>query len=432
MSQLNDAFGLPVTSATPQAVKALDIFGQEWISYGPDLAVLFPAAAAEPACALATAYAALLHMSLEAAEGYKAAQPFLERLTNAHVTPREAAIIAAARAWGQQDYKAALEAFETAVQLAPADIVAAKWGQYLAFNLGDAPAMLRLGKLVMQAHRNTPEAWGMLAFAQEQSHQLHAAEESAREALARNPAEAWAQHALAHVFETHGRLDEGIAMLEKAAAGWQTRSIFMSEHNYWHLALFHLDHDEPGKALAIYDARLWGRWPSFAQEQIGAISMLWRLEMRGVDVGDRWAAVAKEVSMRADEHLWPFHDMHYAWALARTQQGQRTDTFMATLKRKADEAGGVWSEVAMPLATGLVAHARGDHASAADMIGATLPKLQRIGGSHAQRDIFVQAWMNAAFRSGQGSRLRAMLEDRVKTRPGVKIHQRDLQRLQAH
>jgi tetratricopeptide (TPR) repeat protein len=234
MSQLNDAFGLPVTGATPQVVKALDTFGQEWISYGPDLAVLFPAAAAEPGCALATAYAALLHMSLEAAEGYTAAQPFLERLTGAHVTPREAAIITAARAWGQQDYKAAQEAFETAVQLAPADIVAAKWGQYLAFNLGDAPAMLRLGKLVMQAHRSTPEAWGMLAFAQEQSHQLHAAEESAREALARNPAEAWAQHALAHVFETHGRLDEGIAMLEGAAEGWKSRSIFMSEHNYWH------------------------------------------------------------------------------------------------------------------------------------------------------------------------------------------------------
>jgi hypothetical protein len=159
--------------------------------------------------------------------------------------------------------------------------------------------------------------------------------------------------------------------------------------------------------------------------------MLWRLEMRGVDVGDRWAAVAKQVAARADEHLWPFHDMHYAWALARTQQGQRTDTFMATLRRKADEAGGVWAEVAMPLATALVAHARGDHASAADMIAATLPKLQHIGGSHAQRDIFVQAWMDAAFRSGQGSRLRAMLEERVKARPHVKVHQRDLQRLQA-
>ena len=104
---------------------------------------------------------------------------------------------------------------------------------------------------------------------------------------------------------------------------------------------------------------------------------------------------------------------------------------MATLRRKADEAGGVWAEVAMPLAAALVAHARGDHAGATEMIAATLPKLQRIGGSHAQRDIFVQAWMDAAFRSGQGSRLRAMLEERVKARPGVMVHQRDLLRLQA-
>lgn len=434
MSQLPDAFGLPVTGATPHLVKALDTFGREWISYGPDLAVLFPAAAKEPGCHLATAYSALLHMSLEAAEGHSAAQPFLDRLRQAeplHVTPRERAIIEAALAWGQQDHASALKHFEEAVNLAPADIVAAKWGQYLAFNLGDAPAMLRLGRQVMQAHRGTPQAWGMLAFAQEQSHQLHLAEESAREALSRDRDEAWAQHALAHVFETHGRLDEGIDLLQRSATGWKSRSIFMSEHNYWHLALFHLDRDEPSEALSIYDARLWDRLPSFSQEQIGAVSMLWRLELRGVDVADRWSPVAREVAARADEHLWPFHDMHYAWAFARAGEGARTDRFMATLRQKADATGGVWSAVALPLATALVAQARGRHAEAFDAMGGLLPNLQLIGGSHAQRDIFWQAWIDAGFRAGKGEHLRPVLEERMKARPGVQVHARDFRRLQA-
>jgi len=85
--------------------------------------------------------------------------------------------------------------------------------------------------------------------------------------------------------------------------------------------------------------------------------------------------------------------------------------------------------LALPLATALVAHARGAHEAAADALGNILPELQRIGGSHAQRDIFVQAWMDASFRAGRGEQLRAMLEERVKARPGVGIHLRDLQKL---
>ena len=432
MSRSRDAFGLEVTNAATQTCAALDTFGREWISYGPDLGVLLAAAARDPTCRLATAYAALLHMSLEAQEGYDAAQPFLETLKQgapAH-TPREDAIIEAALAWGVQDYASSLRAFERALIHAPADIVAAKWGQYLAFNLGDAEAMLRLGRTVTASRPDIPEAWGMLAFAEEQSHRLDQAEHAARKALAMKPSEAWAQHALAHVFETTGRLDEGVAMLSAAAPGWATRSIFMAEHNYWHLALFHLDRDEPHKALAIWDDHLWGRWPDFAQEQIGAISMLWRLELRGIDVGDRWQAAAARVAARADEHLWPFHDLHYVHALARYGDTIRLDRFLHTLDRKAEAAGGVWSAVTRPMAQAIAAAAQGRSAAAAAGMERLLPELHLIGGSHAQRDVFVQAWIDAALRAGEGERLRDTLSARAGARPGVGVHARDLLRLE--
>ncbi|MFN9543249.1 MAG: hypothetical protein ACK59B_08685 [Alphaproteobacteria bacterium] len=58
-----------------------------------------------------------------------------------------------------------------------------------------------------------------------------------------------------------------------------------------------------------------------------------------------------------------------------------------------------------------------------------LPRLHLLGGSHAQRDIFVQAWIDAARRAGQAESLRTVLQERARARPGVAIHRRDLQGL---
>src|SRR5690606_1673590 len=102
----------------------------------------------------------------------------------------------------------------------------------------------------------------------------------------------WAQHALAHVMDTQGRLMEGRAFLAERAAGWADCNSFMLTHNWWHLALFELDLDRGDTALRLYDDQVWGVWKAYSQDQIGAVSLLARLELRGVDVGDRWADLA--------------------------------------------------------------------------------------------------------------------------------------------
>ncbi len=428
MPNATDQFGLTVTGATREAVQAFDLFGREWIGYGPKVGAIFSAASQCPNSPLLQACSALLHMALEAQSGHDAALSFLAaaRSGAAASTLHEQAIIKAAMDWHAGDLQAALDGFERAVGLAPQDIVAAKWGQYLAFNMGDAPAMLRLAERILTAHRHTPEAWGMLAFGQEQTHDLQQAETSARHALALNPDEAWAQHALAHVFETTGRLDEGVELLKNASPGWKDRSIFMREHNFWHLALFHLDRDEPSQAVALFDRHLWGEWPEFAQEQIGAISLLWRLELRGADVGGRWQDVSGKVVDRGFEHLWPFHDLHFVYALARGGHNATTEAFLASLRRKAGERAGIWNSVAWPAALAIVACARGQYESAADGLAPLLRQLHHIGGSHAQRDIFVQAWLHAAMQSGQATAVEHVLAQRQSARPGVAVHRREL------
>ncbi|WP_256346177.1 hypothetical protein [Pseudomonas tolaasii] len=60
----------------------------------------------------------------------------------------------------------------------------------------------------------------------------------------------------------------------------------------------------------------------------------------------------------------------------------------------------MWGEVTLPLAKGLLAHARGDWQQALEQLTIALPRLNEIGGSHAQRDLFAQVELDARLRAG--------------------------------
>ncbi len=430
---MRDAFDNPVTTERTETRDAVDLYTAEWIGYGRHLRSVFAAADADPDCAYLQACAASVHMALEAKEGFAAAQPYLARMRKraAFTNAREQLTIAAVEAWAMGETRIALAVYRDLVSRFPADISAAKWGQYHAFNLGDAVSMKILADSIMPAHGATGEAWGMLAFAEEQCHRVGAAEEAAMRAMALKPTDPWTHHALAHVFETQDRVAEGVAFLTAHAPAWDDRSIFVRGHNWWHLAQLHVDRDHHAEALKIYDQRIWGIWPEFAQEQIGATSALWRLELAGIDVGGRWAAVADKIAARGREHILPFHDLHFVYALARG--GYRTETadFLRSLAHHAAEATeSVWSVVALPVAQAVAAHARGDHARAAMLLLPMLGNFHRLGGSHAQRDVLIRTWIDAAMRSGSSADVEAFLATRVPSRAGIGSMKRFLRRIQ--
>ena len=66
---------------------------------------------------------------------------------------------------------------------------------------------------------------GAYAFGLEEAGELQRAEDVGRAALAGNPRDAWASHALAHVMETANCQDEGIAFLKKTRPNWSLRRI---------------------------------------------------------------------------------------------------------------------------------------------------------------------------------------------------------------
>lgn len=430
---LSDAHGNLVTTRRPETVAAVDSYTANWIGYGLKLRDVFTAADSNPDCAHLNACAASVHMALEARSGFVAAQPYLEQMRRnaSGATERERSLIAAVDAWSRGDTRRALGIYRDHADLYPSDIAAAKWGQYHAFNLGDAVTMRAIAQTVLPAHRLTAEAWGMLAFAEEQCHQLDAAESAGMRAIELRADEAWAHHALAHVFESQGRIAHAVRFLTPKAPGWNERSIFIREHNWWHLAMFHLDRGDPRRVLEIYDRHLWGTWPEFAQEQIGAVSALWRLELHGVDVGARWQTVAAKVEERGIEHVLPFHDLHFVYALARAGRTQATETFLRSLARYALEArDSVWSMVAFPAAQAVVAHARGEYSRAAMLMLPLIGQLQRLGGSHAQRDVLLMSWIHATLASSEFTSVEAILARRAKSRAGLGSLKRFVRRTQ--
>ena len=105
----------------------------------------------------------------------------------------------------------------------------------------------------------------------------------ARKATAMNRHDPWAHHAVAHVMETQGRVNEGITWMESLADTWENCNSMLYTHNWWHVALYYLEQGEKDKVLELYDNRVWGiAQKESPKDQVGAISLLLRLEYAGL------------------------------------------------------------------------------------------------------------------------------------------------------
>jgi tetratricopeptide (TPR) repeat protein len=423
-----DYLGNPVTAQRDTTLHAIDDFIEGYLAYETRAERILAAADADPGSCLANVYAGLLWMLLEAPEGARHAAKYLAAAERAAppATTRERLNTAVLRAWVDDDLAAALRLCDQVSDEFPRDLAMVKMHQYFEFNRGNSPEMLRVALKVAAANADVPYAHGMTAFAYEQCHRLDEAESAARTALEMRRKEPWAQHALAHVFLTRGRIDEGARFLEQVADTWTDLNSFMVTHIWWHLALFYLSQGRDQKALELYDRQCWGIAKDYSQDQIGAVSLLARFEIAGIDVGPRWQELGRHLAARAHDTVLPFLTLQYLYGLARAGLPQ-ADTLLASVRRFAETAPSftreVWREVALPGCEGLYAHARGDYTRAWGHLVSSVPRMAEAGGSHAQRDLFDQILLDAAIKGGRATSAQQMLELRRMADPnGVPVN----------
>ena len=239
---LADSLGNPLSLQQAQSLGAANDFVEGFIACEARVANILQIAETETSAWVQAAVAAL-HMFAESQDAAANARPYLARAQAAlnAASPREQRFVAAVAAWVAGDIKRAINLHEEQAREFPRDLASLKLGQYHLFNAGDSPGMLRLALNGLEDAADVPYMHGMAAFAWEQCHLLPQAETAARQALRLCQREPWAQHALAHVMLTEGRLGEGLEFMESASPGWTGLNSFMLTHNWWHLALFALE-----------------------------------------------------------------------------------------------------------------------------------------------------------------------------------------------
>ena len=149
---------------------------------------------------------------------------------------------------------------------------------------------------------------------------------------------------------------------------------------------------------------------------LDASAMLWRLTLRGVDVGARWKSLAASWQPVAQDRFYAFNDAHAVMAFVGAGDWASVDRTIDSLERAAQESGtnGMMSrEVGLPLARAVAAFGREEYASVIEHLTPVRAHAHLFGGSHAQRDLLQLTLLEAAFRAGRPSLARALAAERT-------------------
>ena len=350
---------------------------------------------------------------------------------------REQGLAVAARKLATGDWHGGTAALDRVLIENPRDILALQVAHLIDFARGDALNLRNRVSRVLPAWGTSTPGYsfvvGMHAFGYEECNQYPEAESSGLRALALAPEDCWAVHAVTHVMEMQGRIDEGVRFLEERTGHWATDDNGFAFHNWWHLALFHIDRGDFASALAIYDRVLAGAH-GMAMSRLDASSLLWRLRLEGADVGSRFEAVADAWadSLEAEGGFYAFNDFHAAMSFAATGRDRDVQALRAALEVAAWDQGAngeMTRVVGIDACEGFVAFGAGDYGRALDKIGAVRDIAHRFGGSHAQRDVLTLTMIEAARRAGQRSLAAHLANERLTHKPSGRWGARILRRI---
>ena len=305
----------------------------------------------------------------------------------------------------------------------PADSLALQAGHQIDFLTGNA-SMLR-GRIAraLPAWDATMPGYhavvGMHAFGLEETGEYALAEAEGRRAVELEPRDGWAQHAVAHVMEMQCRQRDGIAWMRANTENW-TKESFLQVHNWWHLALYHYELGETAEVLALYDGPIFGSRSTIALNMVDASAILWRLHLAGVDVGDRWAALAENWRPFADAANYAFNDAHAMMAFVAAGRADLARGLLeaqtAAIEGQGNNAG-FTRDVGHPVARAILAFGDENYGETVRLLAPVRGIAHRFGGSHAQRDVIELTLIEAALRSGDVALAGELTRARAEARP---------------
>ncbi len=377
-------------------------------------------AALEQAPGMTMAHVLVAYLNLLGTEpgGLAAARDAQARAATLPADEREALHVRAAGCLTQGRWHEAGRVLEDLSIRHPHDLLALQVGHQVDFFTGRS-RMLRDRIARAEAHwdEGMPghhAVLSMLAFGLEETADYERAERLGRRSVELEPHDGWGWHAVAHVLEMQGRRSEGIAWLRRDSAAWSEGSFF-SVHNWWHLALFHLGLEQLDEVLALLDERVLGTASPVVLDMVDASALLWRLQLRGVPLGDRWQALATRWAAASAGSAYAFNDFHAMLAFVgadRMADAQRLLEAQREALQGAGDNAAFLRDVGHPATLAIQDFALGRHAEAARRLRDVRPVAHRFGGSHAQRDLIDLTLIEAARRGGEQALADALVRER--------------------
>jgi tetratricopeptide (TPR) repeat protein len=406
------------SSVAPEVAETWESFCYRFLTRrsGEDVA-LHEVIEADPGFGAARAMAALLASvggdesfdavsELAAARTGRAEQPWERSIVSATATTVESGMWAAYDDWmaHTDDYPGDLLGFDLATLLLvmstrPVEEVAGRAHRMLGRALdaaGEHPMLVGLGAMLAQEE-------GRLDDAQRLSSR----------ALEIDPTGFDGAHPMTHVYFEAGDHADGLAWLDGWLPSSDQEAPFRT-HLVWHAALHELE-------LGLADDVLVRFGSCTARGGAGGLfdgsSLLWRCQLLGhaepgTDPGE--TRVSQMVAPMRASVPFTFVGAHVAIGLA-------TDNDVEGLRRFAADAAGFSApgaaEILPDLALGFAAYVEGDYASASDHLLRRAGDFERLGGSHAQRQVFEDTLIHALIRAGRLEEASRRLQARLDRRP---------------
>ncbi|XP_069018916.1 tetratricopeptide repeat protein 38 [Embiotoca jacksoni] len=357
------------------------------------------------------------------------------------ITPRERLHVQAMEHFSHGNSPKACDIWEDILLDHPTDLLALKFAHDAFFYMG-AQAQIRdsVARVLPHWKPHTPLSGylkGMYSFGLLETRFYDQAEKVAMEGLALTPDDAWSVHSVAHVYEMKAEVDKGLKFMESREKDWQVSDVLAS-HNYWHWALYFIEKGQHEAALQIYDSEVFRRCKASGSmlDTVDASSMLYRLEMEGVCVKDRWKELLQVTQPHNDDHVTLFNDLHFLMVSLGAKESQNAQRLLEGLQQLAKEPrdnqqhqrAGI---LGIPMCQAMMEYNQGNYNQTVELLYPLRYRIVDIGGSDAQRDLFNQLLIHAAMKSENKYHKklgRCLLAERDAVRPNSPLTHRLMQR----
>jgi tetratricopeptide (TPR) repeat protein len=415
---LTDRYGLTLSTPSAAAARHYQDGMDRLLSYGYGADQAFAAAvAADEGFALAHAGAALF--ALFQGDG-AAAKAAIERARGlaAGTTRREQQHVAALAAIAGGEGPRGLALIEEHVEEFPRDaLLVNQAGSTIGLGGRADREALRVAFVERLADAYGDDWWyhSALGFTYHEVGRYAESRRLSERSLAQYPGNANASHNIAHCcYETVDN-DGGVALLSDWLEGYDRRAPFHC-HLAWHLALFELQRGRPERSLAIYERDIApSSNPRLAM--IDGSALLWRFGLYDYQQKGPlpWRHLA-DLATRVTRPGFIFGDVHAALAYASAGDAAAMSGLSAGLEALHAKGHPIAGTVALPLVRGVAAYVGGDYAGALGFMESVDGEIHRVGGSHAQWELFEETMVVCQLRLGRFDQAQRLLSRRVACR----------------